>query len=134
MDDYVSSSEIYALTGACDVYASLHRGEGFGLGIAEAMQMGKAVVATAYSAPLEFCKQDNAILVPYKLIKTNDDSLSSKFGYCADADVDFAASALRRLYGDRKLVAKLGKNAKQFVETHFSDEEFKTSVLKLIEE
>ena len=134
VNDYLSSSEIYALTGACDVYASLHRGEGFGLGIAEAMQMGKAVVVTAYSAPLEFCGQYNAILVPYKLIKTNNDPLSAKFGYCADADIDFAASALRKLYCNKELATKLGRNAKQFVETHFSDKEFKTSVLKLIEE
>ena len=41
----------------CDVYVSLHRAEGFGLGMAEAMKMGKAVIATNYSGNTDFTKR-----------------------------------------------------------------------------
>ena len=48
--EYLSHSELYGLTAACDVYISLHKGEGFGIGMAEAMLMGKPVIATNWSA------------------------------------------------------------------------------------
>ena len=44
--DYLSHGLLYGLTSACDVYLSLHHGEGFGIGMAEAMLFGKPVVAT----------------------------------------------------------------------------------------
>lgn len=132
ISDYLSSLEIYALTGACDVYASLHRGEGFGLGIAEAMQMGRPVVVTAYSAPLEFCNKDTAILIPYKLVKAEGDSLSERFGLCADADINAAANALRYLYENRTEADALGKRGQKFVQSHFSKEAFLSSILDLV--
>lgn len=49
---------------ACDTYVSLHRCEGFGRGIAEAMLLGKSVIATAYSGNLDFCTEQTAWLVP----------------------------------------------------------------------
>ena len=49
IDESLTRSEMDALTGLCDVYVSLHRAEGFGIGMAEAMLLGLPVVATGYS-------------------------------------------------------------------------------------
>jgi len=45
---YVSADDRDAMIAACDVYASLHRAEGFGLTLAEAMALGRPVVATGW--------------------------------------------------------------------------------------
>ena len=47
-----------------DCYVSLHRSEGFGLTIAEAMALGKPAIATAYSGNLEFMTAENSYLCP----------------------------------------------------------------------
>jgi glycosyltransferase involved in cell wall biosynthesis len=47
-------SEVLGLTNACDAYVSLHRAEGFGRTLAEAMLLGKPVIATNYSGNVDF--------------------------------------------------------------------------------
>ena len=63
INEYLSDEDVSDLFHATDVYASLHRAEGFGLGMAEAMAMGKTVVATRYSGNLDFMNDDNSLLV-----------------------------------------------------------------------
>lgn len=132
-NEYLSQRELYSLTNACDVYISLHRAEGFGLGIAEAMSMGKPVIVTNWSANTEFCKPDNSILVPFHFIRptggTKFDSLNNgAVSRWAEPDVDAAAAALRRLYHDRDECRRLGERAKKFMREYFSQESFKKSV------
>ncbi len=62
-DDTVNS-----LTCACDCFLSLHRAEGFGQGLADAMFFGKPVIATAYSGNMDFMSADDSLLVPYEMI------------------------------------------------------------------
>lgn len=50
----LSSADIHQLVHDCDAYVSLHRQEGFGLPIAEAMMAGKPVIATGFGGPAEF--------------------------------------------------------------------------------
>ena len=132
LNQYLTSSDMYALTEACDAYVSLHRGEGFGLGMAEAMQLGKPVIATAYSAPLEFCNSETALLIPFTMRQLDDDSIASQMGLCADADLDAAAKAMRRLYENRRFATSLGASARRFMESHFSNEAFQASVEALL--
>jgi glycosyltransferase involved in cell wall biosynthesis len=63
LDTYLSSAERGALLNSCDCYVSLHRSEGFGLGMAEAMTLAKPVIATGYSGNLEFMDDTTAWLV-----------------------------------------------------------------------
>jgi hypothetical protein len=67
VDGYVSAAERDALTALCDCYVSLHRSEGYGLTMAEAMASGKPVIATAYSGNMTFMHDENSLLVPYGL-------------------------------------------------------------------
>ena len=132
IDHFVPQDEIIALTDACDAYISLHRGEGFGLGIAEAMSLAKPVVVTNYSAPTEFCNADNAMLVPYSMRAVqsyeHDHELYSQVWEWAEPDTHVAAKALRRLYDDRAFAKQLGENARRFIADHFSDANFKKSI------
>ena len=132
VDHFIPQDELIALTNACDAYISLHRGEGFGLGIAEAMSLAKPVVVTNYSAPTEFCNADNAMLVPYSMRAVqsyeHDHELYSQVWEWAEPDTHVAAKALRRLYDDRAFAKQLGENARRFIADHFSDANFKKSI------
>ncbi len=136
--EHLSDSEIMNITNAIDVYFSPHRGEGFGLGMAEAMCMGKCVVATGWSAPTEFLKNNNAILLPYRLqpIKPSKFDRTVYFGVTkwAEPDLGCAAEALRRLYDDRGLCSELGCRSRVFVEEYFSISQFRRSAESLLKD
>lgn len=136
VNNYLSTRELYGLTAACDCYLSLHRGEGFGLGIAEAMSLGKPAVVTDYSSTTEFCDSSNSIPVPYRLTdvpKEMHDLPAYRFvRHWAEPDIHAAAAALRRLYDDRPFCAELGERAARSVSEQFSSEKFKESINRLM--
>lgn len=132
IDRYLSQNDLYALTNACDVYASLHRGEGFGLGVAEAMSLGKAVVVSDCGSTTEFCNAENSIPIPCRLVPVGKtlnrfDKLPG-VKLWPDPDVGAAAAALRRLYDDQNIRKRLGRSAKNSLAEHFSAENFMRSV------
>lgn len=136
IDDFIPQEDLVNLTYACDVYASLHRGEGFGLGIAEAMSLGKAVVVTDYSSTTEFCNNRNAALVPYKIVDVsrNQIDVDTYLGVekWAEPDIDAAAAALKNLYENPESREELGRQAKAFIKDHFSIAAFRSSVNSFI--
>lgn len=136
IDTYMPTADIYGLTAACDVYLSLHRGEGFGLGVAEAMSLGKPVVVTDYSSTTEFCKSDSAILVPYHIVdiprKMRDNPCYAKVKTWAEPDIDAAATALRNLYDHPEKRHQLGESARRFITNYFSAENFRKSIEKFL--
>lgn len=101
-DGFLSRDEMFALQSVADVYLSLHRSEGFGLGMAEAMRLGKPVVATAYSGNTEFMRESNSCLVNYRVVALKEGEYPFWEGQVwADPDVEHAAQHLRRLYSDK---------------------------------
>jgi glycosyltransferase involved in cell wall biosynthesis len=94
---YLDNTEISALYQNTDVLLSLHRAEGFGLPIMEAMAHGVPVVATGWSGNLTFMSAADSHLVPYTLVPVNDTSAIYKGSIWAEPDLDEAANALRRL-------------------------------------
>ncbi|EGF93565.1 lpsE protein [Asticcacaulis biprosthecium C19] len=95
----------------CDILISLHRGEGYGLPLAEAMAAGKAVLATGWSGNLEFMTPDNSVPVPYRLVPA-DSGYNGPQAQWADPDIDAAAAALRNLIDDTDLRYRLGNQAR----------------------
>ena len=132
VNDYIPQRDVYGLTAACDVYVSLHRGEGFGLGIAEAMSLGKPVVVTDYSATTEFCNVENSIPVPYKLVRPAMDLIDHAYYVdvqeWAEPDVVFAGKAIHRLYENPALRRELGRKAKESIHNQFSMTAFRESI------
>lgn len=64
----MSDNEVKNLVRCCDCFVSLHRSEGYGRGMAEAMFLGKPVIATGYSGNLQFMSVESALLVPFSLV------------------------------------------------------------------
>ena len=120
INETYSKDQMLDLIHCCDVYVSLHRAEGFGLGMAEAMKMGKAVIATHYSGNTDFTLADNACLVDYTLQKVGPEELYYLQGdsVWADADVEQAARYMRRLVEDGDYRRGIGERAKAFMDEH----------------
>ena len=125
---YLSRADLDGLTAACDVYLSLHRAEGFGLGMAEAMSQGKPVVATNWSANTEFCRPDTAWCIPYRIVPVLPHEYMVATKEWAEADVEAAAAALREIRSNPALVAERTAKGKRFMEEHFAIANFKKSV------
>ena len=92
--DQAAMSELYR---ACDVFLSLHRAEGFGLPMLEAMAHGVPVVATGWSGNLEFMSVTNSHLVSCSLVPVRDISGIYAGSRWAEPDLEQAAVFLRRL-------------------------------------
>ncbi|MCR5215575.1 MAG: glycosyltransferase [Lachnospiraceae bacterium] len=119
----VSKLEINSLIRDVDVYVSLHRAEGFGLVLAEAMYVGTPTIATKYSGNLEFQNDEVACLVGYDRIPLEQDMPPFKKGYLwADAHVDEAAAYMRKLYVESDYYASIRDRAYSHVRNHLSYE------------
>ena len=96
------TADLHALTACADIVLSLHRSEGFGLVPAEAMLLGRAVVATGWSGNMDFMDETSAALVPYRLIPARDPRgvFEAPDAVWADADIGAAAALLRHLADD----------------------------------
>jgi glycosyltransferase involved in cell wall biosynthesis len=115
-DGFLSREEMFALQNSVDCYVSLHRAEGFGLGMAESMYLGKPVIATGYSGNMDFMTPDNSCLVDYKLVPLVEGDYPFWQGQrWADADVDQAASFMRRMAEDRGYVVHVGSAGAQSI-------------------
>lgn len=104
VDQHWSRAQVLGLIHNSDLYASLHRSEGFGLTIAEAMLLGTPAMVTAWSGNMDFCTSDNSFLIDYQAIPVN--SSHPEFSGLAkatwaDADILQAAQTLREIYSNR---------------------------------
>jgi len=110
-------------TAACDCYVSLHRAEGYGLVLAEAMAAGKPVIGTAYSGNLEFMTPDTSVLIPYELerVPLGCEPYPPTASWAAP-DLDAAAVAMRKLASDPPAAARLGMRARAHIERHHTVE------------
>jgi glycosyltransferase involved in cell wall biosynthesis len=102
------SADLHALTVASDIVLSLHRSEGFGLVLAEAMLLGKSVIATGWSGNMTFMDADSAALVGFRLIPAEDPRQVYAGASWADPDQAAAVEHLRRLADDAGERAALG--------------------------
>lgn len=111
-DQVLPIAHVRALQKCADAYVSLHRAEGFGLGLAESMAMGKPVIATAWSGNMDFMTEDNSCLVDYRFVPVRDGEYPHGNGtHWADADVQQAAVWMRRLVDEPGLASGLGRKA-----------------------
>ena len=112
IEELLSRRDTDALIASSDILISLHRAEGFGLPIAEAMQMGCVAVATDYSSTTEFVSEDAAVAVPYTPVRISHDvSVYRKGTLWAEPDIAAAAAAIRRLGDDPDYRRRLSERA-----------------------
>ncbi|MCS6851285.1 MAG: glycosyltransferase family 4 protein [Gemmataceae bacterium] len=112
LDQTLSRLETYALMQVCDCYVSLHRAEGFGLTMAEAMLLGKPVIATNYSGNLDFMNSDNSLLVDYRRVPIAQTlPIYPQGAVWAEPSVEHAAALMRWVEGHRAEALALGARA-----------------------
>jgi len=121
MDRVLTDRETKSLVKLCDCFLSLHRSEGFGRGLAEAMYLGKPVIATGYSGNLDFTNEQNACLIDYQLIPVREHEYPFAKGQkWADPDIDHAVWFMRRLVNEPPYAKTIGQHAADFIKTHHS--------------
>jgi glycosyltransferase involved in cell wall biosynthesis len=121
IDRTLSRQEINGLIAVSDCMVSLHRSEGFGLTLAEAMSLGKPVIATGYSGNLDFTNAENSLLVDYRLtaVGAHNEPYDPNCLW-ADPDLDQAARHMRDIASNRDLYDRLSREGQSFVRTHLS--------------
>jgi len=123
LEDYLDAQDLDALVALCDCYVSLHRSEGLGLTMAEAMALGKPVIATGYSGNLQFMTEANSFLVPWT--STTIPGGCEPYpagGTWADPDLGAAAQLMRTVLEDPELARARGRQAAEDLRTLHSPE------------
>jgi glycosyltransferase involved in cell wall biosynthesis len=123
IDGYLDRIEVNALIDHCDVYISLHRSEGYGLTMAEAMYLGKPVIGTAYSGNIDFMNDENSYPVPFKIVELGRTYPPYEaHNVWAEPDVESASRYLREIYDDPVSAKAKGEAAARFIREHYSFE------------
>ncbi|MEZ5947290.1 MAG: glycosyltransferase family 4 protein [Hyphomonas sp.] len=108
-------SSVDALIDRADVYVSLHRTEGFGLAIAEMMQRGKPVLATAWSGNLDFMDAGFFGSIPAGLEPVGDPDNIYVGQVWAAPSIETAADRLAALRSDPGLSHRVGEEGRRIV-------------------
>ena len=122
-DRMLSRARVNGLLAACDGVVSLHRSEGFGLILAEAMYLGKPVVATGWSGNMDFMNTGNSCPVGYELVTLDRTYMNYEAGQqWAEPDIDHAAHLMRRVVEDSEYRTQMGERARDTIRSQFSPE------------
>ncbi len=116
--DKLASSEINGLIRDSDAYISLHRSEGFGLTVAEAIIHNTPVVTTGWSGTVDFCDPENTWNVAPSLIPvvdTHPEFAALKGAVWADPSPEVAAGYLDQIYSDPEAAKEKAARAKRFL-------------------
>lgn len=120
INETLDRNRVLGLLDCCDCFVSLHRSEGFGRGPAEAMALGKPVIATNYSGNTDFTKPDNSYLVEYALVPVGTGEYVFAEGQVwAEPDIDHAAAQMRKVFNSSNDSRQVGARAEQFIKEEF---------------
>jgi glycosyltransferase involved in cell wall biosynthesis len=132
----MSRQRILGLVRACDCYVSLHRAEGFGLGMAEAMSFGKVVIGTDYSGSTDFLSDETGFPVAYDLrpVKPDEYVFWAEDQVWAEPRLESAIAAFQRAFGDAETRGRKAAAGKALVDRKYSKAAVGAAVEKRIEE
>lgn len=127
----MSRSEFFDWWGTPDAYALLHRSEGFGLPLAEAMCAGVPVIATGWSGNMDFMNERNALPVRYQLTDVVDPQRKyfGSEGQWAEPDVGHAAELMQTLAAQPDLAREIGATAHRSLRVRLTTQSFCRSLL-----
>jgi glycosyltransferase involved in cell wall biosynthesis len=123
VDCSLEAAERDGLVAACDCYVSLHRSEGFGLTMAEAMAVSKPVIGTGYSGNLDFMNAENSYLVDYEIGRVGPDcEIYPADGEWAEPSVEHASELMRHVVERPNEAADIGARAREDIARMLSPE------------
>jgi glycosyltransferase involved in cell wall biosynthesis len=134
IDDDWDQTRVTALLRSANAYISLHRSEGFGLTIAEAIQACCPTISTGWSGNVDFCDAASSYLVPYSLVPVEDnhpDYHGLKNARWAEADIPAAATALRSLYARPVETRSRALHAKSVLRAHIEKNTYASAVASI---
>ncbi len=118
IDGYIPRQDAISLVSSFDSYVSLHRSEGLGIGLAQAMYLKKPVIATGYSGNMEFMNHNNSFLVQYKLTELQENyGPYEKGNVWASPDLDHAAELMKQVFNNRTLAQQVAERAEKDIKT-----------------
>ncbi len=115
ISETLERSALLDLYRVCDCYLSLHRSEGFGRSMVEAMMLGRPVVATSFSGNIDYMKTNNSYLVEYDLRTLQDNEYA--FGdsqVWAEPKIDNAVNQIKAVFAESNERQKVAQSGKTF--------------------
>jgi glycosyltransferase involved in cell wall biosynthesis len=142
IEDSLDYHGVLSLYASIDVYVSLHRSEGIGLALMEAMALAKPVVATGWSGNMSFMDRSNACIVSYDLVPVRSTShvysqaVLGKQAVWAEPDIANASEWMRALVQRPDLRSAIGQSAQQAMKRYQDEAQrgFFLEQLRLIRE
>jgi|GEM_PF-989728 len=137
IEESLTRQEMNNLLASVDCYISLHRAEGFGIGMAEAMSNGIPVIATNYSGNTDFMNEENSFLVRYNLSRITEEDFKFQPSFAqiyeigqvwAEPDLNHAAELMQLVIANPELAAQRGQMAKATIADHFSPQVVTTKI------
>ncbi|MCB8883172.1 glycosyltransferase [Acidisoma cellulosilytica] len=121
IDDVYDRSDTLSLMSICDCYISLHRSEGLGLTMIEAMLLGKPSIATGYSGNVDFMNDSNSLLVDHRVVTLDRDIPNYRRGLrWAQPSIDHAIVHMRYVFDNRDAAHDLGLRGQADLQTRMS--------------
>lgn len=121
IDRTLTRGEIVSLIADCDCYLSLHRSEGFGLGMVEAMVHAKPVIGTDFSGSQDFLSAETGFPVPCQLRPVRPGEYVDSDGQIwAEPDIEAASQAMRDVVADPEATARRAHAGQAFVRQRYS--------------
>jgi glycosyltransferase involved in cell wall biosynthesis len=132
IDDYLSDIETLALIELADCLVSLHRSEGFGLNMADAMALGTPVVATNYGGNLDFMSDRSAALVDYELHEVGEGNWPyNPKSLWAEPSLSHAADQMTKVFNQASYRENLVRESRK-ITSQFSTAQVSARVLMLL--
>jgi glycosyltransferase involved in cell wall biosynthesis len=122
LEEDLAEDDMLRLVASADVVLSLHRAEGFGLLLAEAMWLGRAVIATGWSGNMDFMDSESAVLVDWRLTSVDDPQGVYEGASWAEPDVAQAARHLTALAHDPAARLALGERGRRRAKVAFDQD------------
>jgi glycosyltransferase involved in cell wall biosynthesis len=117
----LSRDALLRLISSADCYVSLHRAEGFGYTMAEAMYFGVPVIASGYSGNLEYMSSDDSYLVPCTESYVNEaDGPFQRGSLWGEPNIDAAVAYMRQIVTDRDGASQIGQKGHLAVKSKLS--------------
>ena len=124
--------DYWALIASCDALVSLHRGEGFGYPIADAMMLGRPVVVSDYSGTRDFCTAETALLVDAEVVPTPPAHLrcTGSIGNWGLPRIDAAVAAMRNVVTQRVEAGERAARARAHIAALYDFDAWREALLE----
>ncbi len=109
VEETLRRPDLLSLFNACDCFVSLHRAEGFGRCLAEALLLGKQLIATGFSGNKDFCHEPRVALVRHTMVPLGKGDYMWGDGQSwANPDLEHAAELMRSVRDNPRPVDNSG--------------------------